>query len=107
MLAIIEARLLWQTSRAVDLMYTVRLHALKGPPDHGNPGQDRKYNRRVYLLYDGIHYDPLALTFDVHLPKEADVKVFATDDPIAERMALAVATTERSVREILFLGSLD
>ncbi|ELR18338.1 deubiquinating enzyme, putative [Acanthamoeba castellanii str. Neff] len=41
---------------------------------------NRLFTCRVLLLYDGIHYDPLALTFDASLPEECDVTVFSVDD---------------------------
>lgn len=34
----------------------------------------------MYLIYDGIHYDPLALTFDPSLPPDMDITVFNPKD---------------------------
>lgn len=64
-------------------------------------GQDKKYPRRVYLLYDGIHYDPLAFTFDLSLPKEADVTLFSPSDQRVQQQAQQLTTTERQVRRPL------
>eukprot|EP00012_Vannella_robusta_P000853 CAMPEP_0206188122 /NCGR_PEP_ID=MMETSP0166-20121206/3398_1 /ASSEMBLY_ACC=CAM_ASM_000260 /TAXON_ID=95228 /ORGANISM="Vannella robusta, Strain DIVA3 518/3/11/1/6" /LENGTH=227 /DNA_ID=CAMNT_0053603813 /DNA_START=1 /DNA_END=680 /DNA_ORIENTATION=+ len=50
-------------------------------------GQDKDYRQRVYLLYDGIHYDPLALTYDTALPEDVDVTKFdPDDDTVAEKV---------------------
>lgn len=54
-------------------------------------GQGEGYPERVLLLYDGIHYDPLALTFDASLPEECDVTVFSVDDDYVMAKARAVA----------------
>jgi len=43
-------------------------------------GQEGNYVRRIYVMYDGAHYDCLAYTFDTNLPKDADVTQFAVDD---------------------------
>jgi len=32
-------------------------------------GEGKGYNQRVALIYDNIHYDPLALTFEKNLPE--------------------------------------
>lgn len=54
-------------------------------------GQEEGYLQRVYLIYDGIHYDPLALTFDDGLPEDADVTVFNPVDEYVSGKALELA----------------
>merc|ERR1712224_33289 len=41
-------------------------------------GQDKGYKRRIFLIYNGIHYDPLVLS-NGEDPKE-DITVFESDD---------------------------
>eukprot|EP01102_Stenamoeba_stenopodia_P019993 TRINITY_DN7660_c0_g1_i1.p1 TRINITY_DN7660_c0_g1~~TRINITY_DN7660_c0_g1_i1.p1 ORF type:complete len:375 (+),score=82.46 TRINITY_DN7660_c0_g1_i1:167-1291(+) len=43
-------------------------------------GEGKGYNQRVALIYDNIHYDPLALTFEKNLPEEMDVTIFQPSD---------------------------
>jgi ubiquitin thioesterase OTU1 len=40
-------------------------------------GQEAGYRQRVLVIYDGIHYDPLALSFGKDLPAELDQTVQA------------------------------
>ena len=56
-----------------------------------NYGQDEKYNTRIFLLYDGIHYDPMFLDpADKQLPIQT---IFTTSDDAALIKALKVAET--------------
>jgi len=43
-------------------------------------GQDSNYTNRVYLIYDGSHYDPLALSFAPDAPEEVDITIFLPQD---------------------------
>jgi len=43
-------------------------------------GQDKDYNSRIYILYNGIHYDPLVLNFDETSDTEADITIFDSED---------------------------
>ena len=49
------------------------------------------YKERVLLLYDGIHYDALALTAFVGAPEELDVTLHPVDAPNAAALDDAVA----------------
>jgi ubiquitin thioesterase OTU1 len=60
-------------------------------------GQGSNYKQRVFLIYDGIHYDPLALTFEDNLPEYMDVTVFNPDDTFAVAKAIEVAEIAHSV----------
>uniref|UniRef100_A0A7C9CMC8 Ubiquitin thioesterase OTU n=1 Tax=Opuntia streptacantha TaxID=393608 RepID=A0A7C9CMC8_OPUST len=40
-------------------------------------GQDRNYNERVMLIYDGLHYDALAMSPFEGAPEEFDQTIFA------------------------------
>lgn len=48
-----------------------------------------QYHQRCYLIYDGIHYDPLARTEGPH--EDSDVTLFSSDDLEAEEGALNIA----------------
>lgn len=41
-------------------------------------GQDKNYKNRIYLIYNGIHYDPLVLATGDDI--EEDIKIFSADD---------------------------
>ncbi|KAJ3708418.1 hypothetical protein LUZ61_012123 [Rhynchospora tenuis] len=42
-------------------------------------GQEKKYNERVMLIYDGLHYDALAMTPFESAPEEFDQTIFPVD----------------------------
>jgi len=48
---------------------------------------------RVMMIYYGIHYVPLALTFDEGLPEDADVTIFSVADEYVIEKAHEVAKT--------------
>jgi ubiquitin thioesterase OTU1 len=43
-------------------------------------GEDKNYPQRIYLLYNGIHYDPLVMNFDVTADPSTDITVFDSND---------------------------
>ena len=43
-------------------------------------GEDMSYSDIIYLLYDGMHYDSLIMTYDKQLPFEFDITRFLADD---------------------------
>ena len=43
-------------------------------------GETNNYSNRVYILYNGIHYDPLALTFGETYSDEMDITIVSHDD---------------------------
>ncbi|MQL96900.1 hypothetical protein Taro_029578, partial [Colocasia esculenta] len=54
-------------------------------------GQDKKYNERVMLIYDGLHYDALAMSPAEGAPEEFDQTIFSVYDgtiEVVERLAL-------------------
>lgn len=55
-------------------------------------GQENKYSERVMLIYDGLHYDALAISPFAEAPEEFDQTIFAVlpDTTVgpAERIAL-------------------
>jgi len=50
-------------------------------------GEGSSYKQRVYLLYDGIHYDALALNPLEDGPEEFDITVFSPINDNAKRKA--------------------
>lgn len=43
-------------------------------------GEDKNYPQRIYLLYNGNHYDPLVMNFDVTADPSTDITVFDSND---------------------------
>ncbi len=43
-------------------------------------GEDKNYYQRIYLLYNGIHYDPLVMNFDMGADPLTDITIFDSDD---------------------------
>jgi len=59
-------------------------------------GEGGKYSQRIYLIYDGIHYDPLVCSSasNPQSNKEWDIAIFKPDDLITEASAKAYAEKE-------------
>lgn len=56
-----------------------------------------KYSQKVYLLYDGIHYDPLYWDSGVEgLPKQT---VFTAGEVVAEEHAVKLASVLQAARQ--------
>jgi len=64
-----------------------------------NYGEGKDYKQRVFLIYDGLHYDALAYSFEAGLPEELDVTVFAPDDTVAEAKALKLTQEAHKARQ--------
>jgi len=43
-------------------------------------GQDKNFENRIFILYNGIHYDPLVINFDEAADQESDLTIFKTSD---------------------------
>jgi ubiquitin thioesterase OTU1 len=43
-------------------------------------GEDKNFDTCIYLLYNGIHYDPLVMNFDVQSNSLSDVTIFSSND---------------------------
>ena len=60
-------------------------------------GEDQSYARRVLLIYDGIHYDPLMMEpLDPSMPSRT---IFSTDDDYVLTQALELAAEAKSSRQ--------
>jgi len=56
-------------------------------------GSDADYLHTIYLLYNGVHYDPLVLNFEIDSPSETDITIFDSYDiTILELMKSLVHT---------------
>jgi hypothetical protein len=60
-------------------------------------GEGEGYSRRIFVLYDGVHYDALARAESSEAPEERDVTQFTTDDTPAREQAVGVAEELRRV----------
>jgi ubiquitin thioesterase OTU1 len=43
-------------------------------------GEDKNYPQRIYLLYNGIHYDPLVMNFDIGADPSTDITMFDSNN---------------------------
>jgi ubiquitin thioesterase OTU1 len=43
-------------------------------------GQDKAYTNRIFILYNGIHYDPLVMNSDVGADPSTDITIFDSND---------------------------
>lgn len=53
-------------------------------------GEDQAYDRRIFLIFDGIHYDPLIVR-DSADPNNQEQAIFLADDAEATELAIAFA----------------
>ncbi|XP_077151296.1 ubiquitin thioesterase OTU1 [Ranitomeya variabilis] len=68
-------------------------------------GEDAGYSRRVLLIYDGIHYDPLQRQFpDCDMPP---LTIFSTSDDEALVQALELADDARRKRQFTDVNRFD
>ena len=43
-------------------------------------GEDKEYLHRIYLLYNGVHYDPLVFNRDASADPNGDITIFYSHD---------------------------
>lgn len=43
-------------------------------------GNEENYNNIIYLLYTGVHYDPLVMNFDIDCDPNTDITIFDSYD---------------------------
>jgi len=43
-------------------------------------GEDKNYFQTIYLLYNGIHYDPLVMNYDITSDPLTDITIFDSDN---------------------------
>lgn len=61
---------------------------------HDIYGTEANYKRRIYVIYDGIHYDAVAYCFDPQLPPDMDTRQFSPDDIIVLERAKDLCAQE-------------
>jgi ubiquitin thioesterase OTU1 len=61
------------------------------------PGEDRHYSNRVMVIYNGIHYDALALSPYPGASKDIDTTLLSCEDDALLAQALALAEEARQV----------
>ena len=61
-------------------------------------GEGENYSSRIYLCYDGIHYDPLVAAGAGHGSNAGETTLFASDDAAAEEAARALVATLHASR---------
>lgn len=43
-------------------------------------GEDKNYDKRIFLLYNGEHYDPLVMNYDISADPLTDITIFDAND---------------------------
>lgn len=43
-------------------------------------GEDKNYDHCIYLLYNGVHYDPLVMNTDINSDMASDITIFDSDN---------------------------
>src|SRR6056297_633616 len=67
-------------------------------------GEGKNYSRRIYLLYDGVHYDALAMAAgSPTAPESLDMTQFPAGDESSKQAALAVAAELKEGRQFVDL----
>jgi len=54
-------------------------------------GSEQSYKNRIYLLYDGVHYDVMARNISEDMPEEMDVTIFKSLDTVAYEGAFTLS----------------
>lgn len=70
-------------------------------------GEERGLDRRVFLIYDGVHYDALAEASSETAPEVDDVTVFDPKAADKEDMAKVVAADLKSRNQFTDMGNAD
>jgi ubiquitin thioesterase OTU1 len=70
-------------------------------------GEDGGYDKRIYLLYSGIHYDAISRNIFEEAPEESDEKLFDPVDNYAYEGALFVASELRKKKQFTNLKEFD
>jgi ubiquitin thioesterase OTU1 len=65
---------------------------------HDVYGTENNYNRRILVIYDGIHYDALAYCFDPSLPEDMDVTQFHPHDVIVMERAQQLCEQQHNAK---------
>lgn len=63
-----------------------------------------RYAKRIYLLYDGIHYDAVVMRHVSHCEPDAYVGIFDVSDTIAEEGAMVLSREARKANDFIDLA---
>ncbi|CAG9310881.1 unnamed protein product [Blepharisma stoltei] len=70
-------------------------------------GEDGGYNNRIYVIYDGIHYDVLVRNRSEDSPEDQDETCFSQNDQEAYQGAVFLANDMRNRRQFTDLANFD
>lgn len=70
-------------------------------------GQDSNYGNRIYVIYDGIHYDVLARNRNDDAPEAQDQTIFDKNDEDALQGALFIANDLKMRRQFTDVSNFD
>jgi len=68
-------------------------------------GSDKGYKKRIYVLYDGIHYDILARNITEDFEIMPDVTIFSSDDQSAMEGAMYIAKDLHNKKQFTDMGN--
>lgn len=65
-------------------------------------GEDKNYSRRILVIYDGIHYDPLIM--EPLIPGDDLQSIFSTEDQNVLAQAMEIANEAKASRQFTDVG---
>ena len=69
-------------------------------------GSDMGYQYRIYMLYNGIHYDPIVMTPDLKLDSSCDIKMFNNNDNEVKTKFIDLAKTFQKQNDFVDLSNI-
>jgi len=84
-------------------LYRVQIHAVDIMTARVDKYNEHKYNQKIYLLYNGIHYDPLY--WDSAIPGLPYQTIFQSSETVAEQHVIELARTLRAARQFTDTGN--
>ena len=69
-------------------------------------GSDMGYQYRIYMLYNGIHYDPIVMTPDLKLDNSCDIKMFNNNDNEVKTKFIDLAKTFQKQNDFVDLSNI-
>jgi len=70
--------------------------------NHPSSGEGSSYSKRAFVIYDGIHYDPLAQAKSQNGAEDEDVTILSTNGSELEE-AISIAKEAREVPQNFFI----
>jgi len=84
-------------------LFKVQIHAVDIMTARVDKYNEERYNQKLYLLYNGIHYDPLY--WDAAVPGLPRQTIFQASETVAEQHVIELARTLRAARQFTDTGS--